>query len=265
MMHVGRRMLRTQGFSLVELSIVLVILGLLTGGILGGQSLIRAAELRSVSTGYASYATAMQTFRDKYFALPGDMGNATKFWGAVDPTPATCRATASTTAATCDGDGDGKISNAGLSMSESWHYWKQLSSAGLVEGNFNGIAGPANRFDALIGTNVPASRMANAGWTMVDVDSYLVSSPTYYFLTTYGNAFTFGAKLNLRFTNNPIMKPEEAWNIDTKIDDGKAVQGKLIAGYTNTCTTAASSTDFAAEYALNSSAVTCQLVFRSLF
>ena len=60
------------GFSLVELSIVLVILGLLTGGILAGQSLIRAAELRSISTDYSRYIAAVQAFRDKYFALPGD-------------------------------------------------------------------------------------------------------------------------------------------------------------------------------------------------
>lgn len=59
---------RKRGFSLVELSIVLVILGLLTGGILAGQSLIRAAELRAVSTEYSRYATAVQSFRDKYFA-----------------------------------------------------------------------------------------------------------------------------------------------------------------------------------------------------
>ncbi|PZP83692.1 MAG: type II secretion system protein, partial [Azospirillum brasilense] len=58
----------THGFSLVELSIVLVILGLLTGGILGGQSLIRAAELRTISTDANRYITAAQTFRDKYFA-----------------------------------------------------------------------------------------------------------------------------------------------------------------------------------------------------
>ncbi|MGB1540395.1 MAG: prepilin-type N-terminal cleavage/methylation domain-containing protein, partial [Rickettsiales bacterium] len=64
------------GFSLVELSIVLVILGLLTGGILGGQSLIRAAELRSVSKEYEKYQTAINIFKDKYFALPGDFNNA---------------------------------------------------------------------------------------------------------------------------------------------------------------------------------------------
>lgn len=66
-------------FSLVELSIVLVILGLLTGGILAGQSLIRAAELRAVSTEYNRHFTAIQSFRNRYMALPGDMNNATRF------------------------------------------------------------------------------------------------------------------------------------------------------------------------------------------
>ena len=70
-----------RGFSLVELSIVLVILGLLTGGILAGQSLIRASELRAVSTEFQRYVAAVNTFRDKYFMLPGDMSNATAFWG----------------------------------------------------------------------------------------------------------------------------------------------------------------------------------------
>ena len=69
------------GFSLVELSIVLVILGLLTGGILGGQALIRAAELRAATTESQRYLAAINSFRDKYFALPGDMAIATRFWG----------------------------------------------------------------------------------------------------------------------------------------------------------------------------------------
>jgi hypothetical protein len=70
-----------EGFSLVALSVVWVNLGLLTGGILTAQSLIRAAELRSITTDYNRFITASQTFRDKYFALPGDMRNATRFWG----------------------------------------------------------------------------------------------------------------------------------------------------------------------------------------
>ena len=92
-------------FSLVELSIVLVILGLLTGGILGGQSLIRAAELRSVSTEAARYTTAVYSFRDKYMALPGDMPNATAFWGAAPD----CSAQTASGASTCNGNGDGML------------------------------------------------------------------------------------------------------------------------------------------------------------
>lgn len=97
----------------MELSIVLVILGLLTGGILAGQLLIRAAELRSVTTEYNRYVTAVQSFRDKYFALPGDMNNAAAFWGAADGSTgntAACVTTASTSTATCNGDGNGIVS-----------------------------------------------------------------------------------------------------------------------------------------------------------
>lgn len=72
------------GFSLVELSIVLVILGLLTGGVLGGRALIRAAELRAITQEKEAFVTAVNTFRAKYNALPGDMRNATQFWGRAD-------------------------------------------------------------------------------------------------------------------------------------------------------------------------------------
>ena len=77
-----------------------VILGLLVGGILAGQSLIRASELRAVTTEFTKYQTALNSFRDKYFAYPGDMTNATSFWPS-------CGTTALTTAEGCNGNGDG--------------------------------------------------------------------------------------------------------------------------------------------------------------
>ncbi|PZP85253.1 MAG: hypothetical protein DI582_06390 [Azospirillum brasilense] len=119
------------GFSLVELSIVLVILGLLTGGILGGQALIRAAELRSVTSEYTRWVTATQTFRDKYFALPGDMSNATAFWGTQDPTPATCATTPSSSALTCNGSGDGLINpTSSPGSNELFRFWQHLAMPG---------------------------------------------------------------------------------------------------------------------------------------
>lgn len=122
-----------RGFSLVELSVVLVILGLLVGGILAGQSLIHAAELRSINANAQKFITATHAFRDKYMALPGDMPNATAFWGAINATPATCAATNLYTGnATCDGDGNGLIEN----FEASKFFWSQLTLAGLLEGKY---------------------------------------------------------------------------------------------------------------------------------
>jgi prepilin-type N-terminal cleavage/methylation domain-containing protein len=143
--HVVARHDNMRGFSLVELSIVLVILGLLTGGILAGQSLIRASELRAVTTEYQRYATATQTFRDKYFALPGDFRDATRFWQRMTNT-ADCitNSTAAVNAAgSCDGDADAFIEAAAAASQsgEMFHYWRQLALAGLVEGTYSGVAG----------------------------------------------------------------------------------------------------------------------------
>lgn len=75
--------LRQSGFSLVEISIVIVVIGLLVGGVLAGRSVIRAAELRAVGTEMNNYVTAIYQFRDKYSGLPGDLVNATLYWGQM--------------------------------------------------------------------------------------------------------------------------------------------------------------------------------------
>lgn len=154
-MHI--RSHREKAFSLVELSIVLVILGLLTGGILTGQSLIRASELRSVATDLQRYQAAVHTFRDKYFALPGDMPNATRFWGVQHATPATCITTASTTALTCNGDGNGQVAD---TTYEAFRFWQHLANAGLIEGSYSGVTGPDSGFDHVIGVNAPRAKMS---------------------------------------------------------------------------------------------------------
>lgn len=152
-----------RGFSLVELSIVLVILGLLTGGILAGQSLIRAAELRSVSTQYQQIISAVQGFRDKYMALPGDMRNATSFWGTAANCPGTS-AQGSTTPATCNGDGDGMIEPTTTVSNEVFRLWQQLANAGLIEGQYSGVTGgSANEYTG-IASNALRGKINNSYW-----------------------------------------------------------------------------------------------------
>ena len=265
------------GFSLVELSIVLVILGLLTGGILGGQSLIRAAELRAVTTEYQRYTAAITTFRDKYFAIPGDMSNATQFWGRLN-TNADCVSnsglTTASTPGTCDGNGSGSMDwpSAASKSGELYQFWRQLALAGLLEGSYTGLAGSAGASDSVLGSNVPKSRLNNAGWTTWNAGVYAGGSSDY--AADYGNIFSFGSQVSGGATQGSALKPEESWNIDTKMDDGMPGTGKILARENGTfhnpatsvqCTASTSSTNYTSAYNLSNSSVICSLYFVKVY
>ena len=254
-----------QAFSLVELSIVLVILGLLTGGILGGQSLIRAAELRSVGTEYSRFLTASLTFRDKYFALPGDMNNATAFWGAADSGDgigADCTAVASTGPATCNGDGDG-TPNSGTS-NERFRFWQHLANAGLLEGTYTGTAGAGGAEHHVPGSNAPRSKISSAGWSADSNrlgfagDAYLWSFPAGRYVF-----FKVGGATTTTETYGRTFKPEEVWNLDVKLDDAKPGQGRLWTRFWDECTLAANNAGTAADYDLTNASRDCAIYFNA--
>ncbi|PZP84496.1 MAG: hypothetical protein DI582_08665 [Azospirillum brasilense] len=247
-------------FSLVELSIVLVILGLLTGGILSGQSLIRAAEIRSTITETQKYLSAIHSFRDKYFALPGDMNNATKFWGAQAGAPGNCKTVGSSGSATCDGNGDGSLLDQ-ATTDEQLRAWQHLASAGLIEGSFNGIyTMPGYLY--VTNVNTPASKMARGGWFL---QTYGAMGNNSTFSGTWANTLSF-SDVNVPYT---LLRPEEAWNIDTKLDDGKPGTGKAqgykgdasapCSSVANTATSATA--DAAATYNLANTGKICFMDF----
>jgi prepilin-type N-terminal cleavage/methylation domain-containing protein len=253
-------------FSLVELSIVLVILGLLIGGILSGQSLIRAAELRSVSADLSRFSTSIYTFRDKYFALPGDMTNATSFWLSAGGTgsDATCQDTISTTAATCNGNGDGTILHSINYSDEGLRGWQHLANAGLIEGSY---VGTNKNFTAgeYLARSVPRSKLSNSGY-MLYAEALTVTgwtSPR----STPENLMRLGAACcDAAYTTrigNPVIKAEEAWNIDTKIDDGKPGTGKLWVHGSGAGTCMDSIDAAASVYLLSNTTLSC-LVHYSL-
>lgn len=263
-------------FSLVELSIVLVILGLLTGGILAGQSLIRAAEIRSVTSEHSRYSAAIHSFREKYLGYPGDLRNAVRFWGTLssigpgdiaDGRSAYCdsNGTAPDGTKTCNGNGDGII---GASYGEAMSAWKHLANAGLVEGSYTGKPGPTSEWqDARPGVNVPASRMANGGWSIgepqINSGSY---STTIYSQQGVESTFVrmnglmFGSKstdMIEGYTLGEILRPEEAWNVDTKVDDANPTRGKV----TSPNNVISPSCVNAAAYRLDNNSKLCSLVF----
>ena len=255
-------------FSLVELSIVLVILGLLVGGVLSGQSLIHASELRAATAEYQRYFTAVEAFKDKYFAIPGDFNNAQAFWGQ-----STACGGASATGV-CNGNGDGIINQAAAvsTQGEDFMFWRELAFAGLVEGNYTGIAGPSagnTGIDSVIGTNVPKSKMANSGWSVRNLANYAGDGATYKY--DYGNIFGFGSQVTGDTTYGANMKPEDAWNIDTKLDDGLPGSGKIMVrddnvfGTATACTNATGNTDYTSGYKLSNTALSCSFFIAKQF
>src|SRR5579872_3494939 len=92
-----------KGFTLIELSIVLVTAALIIGGVLIAQSLIHNAELQSVISDIKRFQNAVVLFKEKYKYLPGDMPNATNFWGSDTSCPNTPY-TATPHTATCNGN-----------------------------------------------------------------------------------------------------------------------------------------------------------------
>ena len=276
---------KTTGFSLVELSIVLVILGLLTGGILTGQSLIRAAELRAIITEKDKYVAAVHSFKDKYFTLPGEMPNATDFWG--DTSGSGCGGKTITGEPAHFQICSGYFVNGmvdylpGQMMSsyEAVQFWRHLALAGLIEGAYSGetltnsLFGNASGYHVLpqyygaIGPVVPASRAMNMNWYTGYNPNYIQRTGNNFFTYNYGNYLLHGKSFDGSGTPSyqGAMKPEEVWSIDKKLDDGQPGMGKVIA-YPLACTTVANqSLASSAEYLLTSTTAQCGVIFAKVY
>jgi prepilin-type N-terminal cleavage/methylation domain-containing protein len=202
----------THGFTLVELSIVIVIVGLVVSGVTTGKSLIRQSQLRSVLTEIDGYKTAINSFKLQYNALPGDMPNAFVFWGT------NCAATA----AACNGNGNKFIGDgAGAAGwgAEGLRAWRHLGLAKLISGSYTGTYASGA---VQIGTDVPASRLKSAGY------HYVADM-------TWGTKhIEIGAIKNGDRPCTNVLSGPEASTLDSKVDDGVPTSGRIrgdIYGY----------------------------------
>ncbi len=195
-----------KGFTLVELSIVLVIIGLLIGGILVGQSLIESAKMQSFIRKVGQYDAAVGLFDDKFGNLPGDNG----LFGT-----------------TCSGtcvDGDGTISSTALLVptlfnGEVGAFWADLAASGLKNENGNGGSFDAIRDAAttapLLNTHLPE---ADVG-TNTGIYAYGIGGANFYYV---------GANTANTLAFDGGIKPADAIAIDAKLDDGSGFEGDVF-------------------------------------
>lgn len=216
--------LKTKGFTLLELSIVLVIIGLIVGGVLVGRDMIHAAQLRRVGTDMDKYITAINTFRLKYNCTAGDCPNATDFFSG-----------------TRNGNGDGVIRFRGgsvLGWSEGVDIWNQLGEAGLT-GHYS-LAGAIGNDPLIPGVNAPTSSMGeNSFFVIKDPMPHPIPGVSIFDWSAQYMASTRPTDTSwlMLITNDPTdsrydspaLTSFDAKSIDTKIDDGFPMKGKIGA------------------------------------
>ncbi len=262
-------MQKNRGFTLIEISIVLVIIGLIVGGIIMGQSLIRTAEINSITKDLEKFKTAVYAFRTKYNYLPGDMKDAQSLWGAMSD----CTQPQTTTA-TCNGNGDGYVtpnpSATATSGYEDFMFWKHLANAGLIQGNYIGITDGAT-YTSVTSQNSPSGRIDGSLW-QVGYSGIQISSSWGAFDGVYNQLIEHGIYMADDSPYNNILTTSEALALDMKYDDGKPGTGKLrilnasrCAVKANGVTTAVSSDSTTAIYNISQTGKRCVLQFPEAF
>ena len=216
------------GFTLIELSIVLVVIGLIIGAILVGRDLIEAAQVRSQISQIQKYNAAVNTFRIKFNCLPGDCANAADF-GFI-----------ARGAYRGQGDGNGQIegvqSNPPVFFGpfvfggETEMFWVDLSTAGLIDAGLNNnqiLAPPPAVSASAVGGYFPAAKIGQGNYVYVWSGGWSFHDSFNYF----GIANIFGENSGIlgNMLGSTGLTVQQAFAIDTKMDDGLPQSGLVIA------------------------------------
>lgn len=199
-----RNMARQAGFTLVEIAIVLVIIGLLLVGVLQGQEMIENGKVKNLANNMKGVSAAYYAYQDRYQAVPGDDAAAsTRFTGAVN------------------GGGNGAITGVFTAVAapavgaESNNFWQHTRMAGLLTGVATAAAAlpPTHALGGLLGVQSNVTAAGNLTYGMTGPVVCAGSVPW-----------------------------KIAQSLDQQLDDGDSATGKVrsgAAGGANAATTAA--------------------------
>ncbi|MET0154862.1 MAG: type II secretion system protein [Rickettsiales bacterium] len=194
----------TKGFSLVEMSIALIIVGLLTSAIFGGMKLVSYAKIRALNAAKDARQSEIYGFFSKYGEYPGDFSEATTYWNLPSVTA---------------GDGDGAVAfkNADGAY-EGYNAWQHLSLAKMTDRDYAGAIGG-------LATPIPETHVPTS-----------VFGGGFFMANGYGghddaNTLAIGAPKSMTdaLSLNGLLAPKDARDADKKYDDGNPSQGIMHA------------------------------------
>lgn len=150
----GKKLIaNTKGFTLVEMAIVLVIIGLLIGAVLKGQAMIENAKIKRVYNQQREIFAAIYTYYDRYAKLPGDDNNAANRWPL-----------------TTSGNGNGLIDTvitfncSSGATNESCQAWRHMRNANLITGSTASAENPTHAYGGAIGVGYATIQTLAASW-----------------------------------------------------------------------------------------------------
>jgi len=208
------------GFTLIEIAIVLVIIGLLLGGVLKGQELINSAKVKNLANDFKNVPVFIYGYQDKYKALPGDQPQASL--DAQFPpanTGTACTPLAATHCATNNGIVDGGWDATAIT-DESFVFWQHVRLAGFGPGSTDTASPdyrPKNAVNGFIGVTNSAQAPITSGGLPIK-GTYIVCSDS--------------------------IPGKFAKQLDTTLDDGDTATGSVmvVAAGTSTPTAAVATT-----------------------
>ncbi len=204
-----------KGFSLIELSIVIIVVGLIVSSVLFVNKIVYQAKIRAVISEYQTYDGAYTSFQDKFNAVPGDMPNAWDYWGTD----------CATSAALCNGNGNFEIPHNVNVITETYELikaWKHLSLANLIDEDYT----IQHNINITAGTHIAKSIYEKGGWYM---NRYIWWAQNIDSAIGTKHRFNLGSKRRNFLYHAPLFLTAESYSIDLKIDDSYPYTGNVIS------------------------------------
>ena len=207
--------MKQSGFTLVEMAVVLVIIGLIASAIAAGKEIVEASRVRGIMSEVRDNMQSFEQFVDKFRSYPGDYPKAsTVFKDDIDAAVEAAKVLVpSATVADFNGNGDNKVTwavPANGNTGEGALAWLHLKLAGL--GKYKNLLGVVQQGTAVLGSNVPTSSSDSFGY-FIDYN------------TTMQNHMGLGRQVDGQINNGVSLSPQRAEAIDKKMDDGKPGEG----------------------------------------